>query len=186
MFDSRQTIICPTYKPLLENCAITKPDETRAIANRIKRNMHLYDELENQTGIPALFIAALHNLECDGDFGKHLANGDPIDKPTVNEPVGIPAGSFAKTATDALFLKGWVDNGELDWNDKLLWLWRAEKWNGWGYRMYHPETPTPYLWSGTSAAQPGKYVSDGKWDKNATSSQIGCAAVWLELGVLDN
>ena len=52
-----------------------------------------------------------------------------------------------------------------------------EKWNGLGYRKYHPDVNTPYLWSGTNHYEKGKYVSDGKWDKNAVSKQPGTVLI---------
>jgi lysozyme family protein len=185
MFDSRQTVIIPTYKPLLDRCVITKPKEAKAIADRIRANIDRYNEVERLCGVPALFVAALHSLECDGSFERHLANGDPIDRPTVNEPLGIDGGTFTETAIVALALKGWAHNGDLDWtSDKYLWLWRAEiKWNGAGYRMYHPEVPTPYLWAGTNISKHGRYVADGKWNPLAVSNQIGCVAIWKALGI---
>jgi lysozyme family protein len=183
LFDSHQSIIVPTYMPLLDRCIVTKQVEADTIADRIRTNINRYNEVERATGVPALFIAALHNMECSGDFNQHLANGDPIDRSTVNEPVGIAAGTWLETAIAALALKDWANNSKLDWDNKWLWLWRAEMWNGWGVRMYHPEVNTPYLWSGTNQHTKGKYVSDGKWDANAVSEQIGCVAIWKALGI---
>lgn len=184
-FDSRQVVIVPTYLPLLDRVTVNHEvlQQSENTALKILANIKRYQFVEQLTGVPAMFIGALHHLECGGMFNKHLANGDLIHQPTINEPVGIPAGSWEECAIAALKLKGWTIDAGLDWELKLLWLWRAEKWNGWGYRMYHPETPSPYLWSGTSESRLGKYVSDGNWDADAVSAQVGCVAIWMALGV---
>jgi lysozyme family protein len=186
-FDSRQSVICPTYVAPLQQYKIINSgvvaDRIRSIVAWAIFNQSEYEQIQELSGIPWEFIAALHSLECDGDFSKHLANGDSIDFPTVNEPKGIAAGTWEKTALAALHLKGWVNNPELDWDNKLLWLWRAEMWNGWGYRMRDRNHRSPYLWSGTDREMPGKYIADGVWDGNAISKQIGCVAIWDALGV---
>lgn len=183
MFDSRQTIIIPTYRPLLDRCVITKPKEAKAIADRIRANIDRYNEVESLCEVPALFVAALHSLECDGSFERHLANGDPIDRATVNEPSGIPAGTWTETAIAALALKGWAHNSDLDWDDKFFWLWRCEKFNGFGYRMNNRNVNSPYLWSGSNQYSSGKFVSDGKFDPDAVSQQIGIVPILWALGI---
>ena len=40
---------------------------------------------------------------------------------------------------------------------------------------------TPYLWSGCQHYSRGKYVSDGVWDPNAVSKQIGCEVILHQL-----
>jgi hypothetical protein len=121
-------------------------------------------------------------MECGGNFKQHLANGDPIDRPTKNEPVGIPAGTWEECAIAAFELKGWLES-DTKWDDKLVCLWRCERYNGFGYAQYHPDVPTPYLWSGTDKYIRVKYVSDGKWDPSAVSQQIGIVAIWAALGI---
>lgn len=121
-------------------------------------------------------------MECSGNFTQHLANGDPIDRPTVNEPKGIPAGTWEECAIAALKLKGWLEPDTF-WDNPLIAIWRAERYNGFGYQIYHPEVPSPYLWGGTSHQKPGKYVSDGKWSPTAESEQIGVIAIWTALGI---
>jgi hypothetical protein len=73
----------------------------------------------------------------------------------------------------------------LDWADLLKCLWRAEKWNGWGYRLYHPSTLSPYLWSGTNHYAKGKYTSDGAWSDTVVSRQLGIVPIWMALGVIN-
>jgi hypothetical protein len=55
-------------------------------------------------------------------------------------------------------------------------LYEAERYNGWGYLLYK-HVNSPYLWSGTSLQQRGKYVADGDWDASAWSQQVGVVAM---------
>jgi lysozyme family protein len=184
--NTTQPVICPTYIAPLQRYKI-KPSSAKEIAEiveRINKNKGQYQRLEELTGVPWAFTAALHNLECDGRFDRHLANGDPVDRPTVNVPAGIAGGTWLNTAVSAYNIKNWVGRADLDWDNKLLWLWRAEIWwNGDGYRHKSLEHRSPYLWAGTTEEMQGKYVSDGVWDANAKSEQIGCVAIWDALGI---
>jgi lysozyme family protein len=56
-------------------------------------------------------------------------------------------------------------------------LQAIERYNGLGYQKYHPDTPSPYLWAGTTAYARGKYVADRKWSEVAVDRQLGCAAI---------
>lgn len=188
--NTTQPVICPTYIAPLQRYKI-KPSSAKEIAEiveRINKNRSQYERLEELTGVPADFTAALHNLECDGRFDRHLANGDPVDRLTVNVPAGIAGGTWLNTAVAAYQIKNWVGRTDLDWDNKLLWLWRAEIWwNGDGYRHKSLEHRSPYLWAGTTEEMQGKYVSDGVWDANAKSEQIGCVAIWdaLEIKLIE-
>jgi lysozyme family protein len=113
-----------------------------------------------------------------------LHNGDSLKKRTINEPSGRPLAdpikgwqvgyTWEESAIDALTMKEF--NRVKDWSLPTQ-LWQLERYNGFGYRKYHPEVLTPYLWSGTNHYSKGKYVADGKWDANAISEQIGIAAL---------
>jgi lysozyme family protein len=184
--NTTQSVICPTYITPLQRYKI-KPSATKEVAEiveRINKNKAQYQRLEELTGVPWEFTSALHSLECDGRFDRHLANGDPVDQPTIYQPRGIAGGTWLNTAVAAYHLKNWVGRSDLDWDNKLLWLWRAEIWwNGDGYRHKSFEHRSPYLWAGTTEEMQGKYVSDGVWDANAISEQIGCVAIWDALGI---
>ncbi len=179
-----QADLLPKYAQLLSNVVIklSAIAETKQIVDRILSNLSRYRAIELKTRVPWWFIAGLHSLECSGDFAQHLANGDPIHSPTVNEPTGIPAGTWEECAIAALELKGWLEP-DTTWKDPLIAIWRAERYNGFGCSMFHSETPSPYLWGGTNHQKPGKYVSDGKWDGSAVSRQIGVVAIWMALGI---
>jgi len=131
-------------------------------------------------GIPWWFIACAHMLECDFSFHRHLHNGDPLSRRTVNEPAGRPvAGTppfeFRASAIDALTMPGKEYQFVQDWSIPHA-LWLLEGFNGHGYRMYRGIN-SPYLWAGTGHYTKGKYVSDGKYSDSAVSKQPGCAGL---------
>lgn len=141
-----------------------------------------YEQVEAELSIPWWWVAAIHNLECSGNFNLHLHNGDPLTARTVRVPAGRPTAppengssyTWMESALDALTEKGFDDVSD---RSLIAWLWRAELFNGMGYRLYHPEVLTPYLWSGTNHYKVGKYSKDGKFDPNLKSEQVGLVAI---------
>jgi lysozyme family protein len=158
-----------------------------AKARRILANKSRYQEIERATGVPWDVIACIHCMEGDLNFGTHLANGDSLQRHTVNVPAGrIPGKSppftFKEAAIDALQLDGATKI--TDWSPEMK-CYFFEKFNGWGYRMHHPDVKSAYLWSGTNHYTSGKYVSDGQWSQGAVSGQIGAIAVLKKIEELD-
>lgn len=157
------------------------PEATR-ITNKIKDNKDKYQEISNALGglIPFYFIGIIHNLECGLDFTKHLHNGDSLKRRTVSVPQGRPIDApknpngytFLESAIDALKMKGY-DKKE-SWTLPEI-LYRLEAYNGWGY--YYKDIESPYIFAGTNQYTKGKYVSDGIFDENAVSKQIGAAII---------
>lgn len=164
--------------------------EAKQIANRILANRARYDAVEQASMVPWHVIAALHNMESGGSFRHHLHEGSPLAGRTRYVPKGRPVkGSppfkWEVSAADAL---AYDNMASVYWRSLDCTLYACERYNGTGYLRNHPETPTPYLWAGTSIERPGKYVADGKWSSTARSSQIGIAALWKVLearGVLN-
>lgn len=123
-------------------------------------------------------------MESSLKFTRHLHNGDSLKKRTINVPDGRPVTApingwevgytWEESAIDALTLKEF--DQVKDWS-LAAQLWQIEKYNGFGYRQYHPEVLSPYLWSGTNLYNQGKYTADGKWDADAVSAQIGVVAL---------
>jgi hypothetical protein len=72
-----------------------------------------------------------------------------------------------------------VFDGLAEWDDWSIpgMLYRLEGFNGWGYRLYHPEVKSPYLWSGSTHYTSGKYIADGTWSDTAVSRQNGAATI---------
>jgi lysozyme family protein len=131
-------------------------------------------------------IGIAHYMEAGCDFTKHIHCGDSLKARTINEPKGRPlaepkAGkgkpyTWQESCADWLILKGW--NKCKDWGISDI-LYRLEANNGFGYRK--KEIPTPYLWSYTNLYKNGKFVSDGKFDENAVSKQVGAAILLQRL-----
>lgn len=132
---------------------------------------------------PWWWIGCIHHMECGGRFDRHLANGDPLTARTKQVPAGLPREgrppfSFEQGAIAALALK--AVSAITDWSiEHALYQW--ELYNGFGYRLYHPGTLSPYLWSGTGHYHSGKYIADGRWSETAMSGQVGAAAILLAL-----
>jgi lysozyme family protein len=165
----------------LWNSCIVKPNLLPIINKKIieiQSNFKIYNDISLATGgIPWHFIALLHLMESNNDFTKHLHNGDPLSARTKQEPKGRPIEgkapfTFEESAIDALEYEK-LDQWE-DWSIPGI-LFQIEAYNGFGYRKYHPECLTPYLWAGTNHYTKGKYIEDGIWKANAISQQIGIA-----------
>lgn len=148
-------------------------DADRIIDNILSRKGN-YKSVEQQTGVPWFFIAGVHSLESNMNFNTHLHNGDPLSAKTTHVPAGRPPGNppftWIESAIDALEY-----NGTANWTDWSIAgiCYRFERYNGFGYREFHPEVKSPYLWSFSNNYSKGKYVADGKFDSNAVSQQCG-------------
>lgn len=156
------------------------------IVDRIVRNKDRYLKVEHQTGVPWFAVGTIHTLEASGNFTKHLHNGDPLTARTVHVPAGRPAMgnppfTWEESAVDALTLH------KLDqvakWTIERL-AYEFERYNGFGYRQYHPEVKSPYVWSFSNLYTSGKYVADGRWSPTAVSAQ--CGAMVLVKRLHDN
>lgn len=180
------------YERLFESCDI-RPGQralVEGVCQRLVRDRSRYEAVTARQGVPWAFVAAVHQLESGGDFHRHLHNGDPLSGRTVRVPAGRPRRgsppfSWEESAADALALKRL--GGRTDWSLAGL-LYQLERYNGWGYRRYHPHVLSPYLWSGSAHYERGKYVADGRWSETAVSRQVGAAVLLrrlAELGEVD-
>lgn len=151
-----------------------------------------YGAVEKATGVPWFVVGILHLMEAglgkNGEprFDRHLHNGDPLSAKTWQVPKGRPPGdppwTWAQSAADALMMHNLHKVSE--WPLERI-MFEVERYNGWGYRSYHPGTLSPYLWSFTNHYARGKYVADGKWDPNAVSGQCGAMALLKKCAELD-
>jgi len=169
------------YKILFNNCDIRpeRSQEVEGIVRKIDANRTSYDKVETSLGVPWYVAAVIHNMEASLNFTKHLHNGDPLTARTVQAPAGRPkAGNppftWEQSAADALTLKGL--SADTDWSLSGT-LYRLEEYNGWGYRLFHPDVLSPYLWSYSNQYKSGKYVADGTWSNTAVSRQCGAAVI---------
>jgi lysozyme family protein len=153
-------------------------------AKIILKGLDRYNALEKQTGVPSELIGCIHMMEATCNFKAYLGNGEQIIG-TGRKSKLVPKGrgpfkTFEAGALDALNLLGLLDIK--NWSLGLV-LQYAEKFNGLGYLLYHPEDNSPYIWACTNMNDgKGKYVKDGKYDKHApTDEQVGVAAMfkWL-------
>ncbi len=180
------------YQQLFDTCDL-RPErmgEIETILDRLQRGQARYRAVSAATGVPWHVIAVIHQMECGGRFDQHLHNGDPLTDRTVHVPPrrppnGQPPFTWEESAEDALRLRRmdrWAD-----WSLPGV-LYQLEGYNGFGYRRYHPETLSPYLWSGSGHYASGKYVADGTWSPAAVSKQVGAAVLlrrMVETALLD-
>lgn len=145
------------------------------IVDRIFENRERYEEVASRLNlVPWYIIAIIHSLESDLDFSKHLHNGDPLTGKTHRVPsgrpiTGSPPFTWEESAIDAIKMKNW--HNWVDWTIKDV-LYRLEVYNGKGYM--NRGKLSPYVWSGSNhGIGTGKYVSDGRYDPNAVSKQVG-------------
>lgn len=165
------------YLDRWSSAVINRPATVKVWADKIKENQSRYQHVVNGTKIPWQFVGVIHYRESGLSFFTHLHNGDPLSARTVHVPKGRPlAGNppftWEESAIDSLILLKHLDKVE-DWSIFNL-LYQLEAYNGWGYSKYHPNVPSPYLWSYTQFYTKGKYMYDGKFNPELIDKQIGC------------
>jgi len=173
------------YERLWHSCQI-RPEYERdvdAMAAQVERGKDRYLSAVNGTQVPWWMVGTIHMMESGGSFEKHLHNGDPLTGRTVREPAGRPVTGnppfkWEVSAKDAL---RYSDLNRIQNWDISQVLYRLEGYNGWGYRLSHPEVLSPYLWSRTNMYERGKYIADGKFSPSSISTQIGAAAIMRRL-----
>ncbi len=169
------------YENLFNSCIIRSEriSDVDYTITKLQTGEDRYKNVSESTGIPWSFIAVIHNMEAGLSFNKHLHNGDPLTARTVQVPAGRPKTgnppfTWEESATDALTQKGL--NAGIDWSLSGT-LYQLERYNGFGYRLYHPHVLTPYLWAFSNQYTSGKYVADGTWSDVAVSRQCGSAVL---------
>jgi lysozyme family protein len=169
------------YQDLFRRCMIrsNRLPNVDSIASSLKRNKRRYMAAARPLAIPWYVVGIIHNMEGAMNFGTHLHNGDPLTDRTKRVPRGRPRKgnppfTWAASAADAL-----TQHGFDRWSDWTIpgTLFKFEAYNGWGYRQYHPEVLSPYLWSFSHHYKKGKYASDGRFDADLVSKQCGAAVL---------
>jgi lysozyme family protein len=167
------------YERLFSDCIIkpAKYPEIDTIVSKMAANRNRYESVGTRLNIPWHVIAIIHCMEGSLRFDRHLHNGDPLLKRTVQVPAGRPKTSnppftWEVSATDALLYDKLHQWG--DWSIAGT-LYRFELYNGFGY--YRHGINSPYLWSHSNQYTKGKYVQDGRYDPNAISKQSGAAVL---------
>jgi lysozyme family protein len=169
------------YENLFNTCVVSPKREAdvEAIVSALLPHKARYQDVSGRTGVPWFFIAVVHNMESSRSFKGHLHNGDPLTARTKQVPAGRPKTgnppfTWEESATDALAMKGL--SAQTDWSLAGT-LYQLERFNGWGYRLYHPHVLSPYLWSFSGHYRNGKYIADGTWSEIAVSKQCGAAVL---------
>ncbi len=173
------------YADLFDSCVIPAkhaPLVEKAVAGLLTHQAR-YQALGDTLGIPWQVIAVIHAMESSQNFSMHLHNGDPLTARTVQEPpgrpkTGTPPFTWEESATDALAFKKLKPG--TDWSLAGT-LYQLERYNGFGYRLYHPHVLSPYLWSFSTHYASGKYTGDGVWSNSAVSKQCGAATMLRRL-----
>jgi lysozyme family protein len=173
------------YQLLYESCAI-RPERLPAVdalARKIRANRARYEAVGGPLGIPWYAVGLIHAMEASLNFGAHLHNGDPLSARTVHVPAGrpktgTPPFTWEQSAADALATQGF--GSWKDWSVPGI-LFKLEGYNGFGYRQFHPDVLSPYLWSFSNHYTRGKYVGDGSFSATAISAQCGAAVLLMLL-----
>lgn len=181
------------YAALWGSCLV-RPErlaDVDSAVRQILQNRRRYEECQRQSGVWWPVIACIHSLEASFSFQGHLHNGDSLARRTVQVPAGRPERgnppfTWEESAADALAMKRWIlqEVGDLNTPEECLYF--LEIYNGLGYRQgagqaTTPPARSPYLWSMTSNYVKGKYIADGRFDRNAVSEQVGAAAILKRL-----
>jgi lysozyme family protein len=179
------------YRRLFDTCQIRpeRASEVNATVKKIAQHRDRYQLVGGPLRVPWYFVGVIHCMEGSLSFSRHLHNGDPLTARTVQEPPnrpvsGQPPFTWEASATDALAMKK-LQN-VTDWSLPRT-LYQLEGYNGFGYRLRHPEVLTPYLWSFSGHYTQGKYIADGTFSPTAGSKQCGAAILlrrMAELGIL--
>ena len=175
----------PLYAQWWDDARILSDQQTEVTNTviRLRKNESRYQNIENLTGVPWELIACLHERESGAKFDRQLAQGDPLNRRSTNEPISGPFDTFEASAIWALHHDKL--DAVVDWRIEKM-IYYAELWNGWGYALYHPNTPSPYIVGGTTVQKPGKYVADGVWSSSTWDKQIGVLAMLLEMSKQDS
>ena len=169
------------YEKLYTTCEVTanRFAALDALVESILANRSRYESVSTASGVPWYVIAAIHNMESSQRFDRHLHNGDSLNARTRHVPAGRPAEgeppfTWEESARDALGMHR-LDKVK-NWSLARV-LYELERYNGWGYRLYHNHVNSPYLWGFSSHYSSGKYIADGTWSDTAVSRQCGAAVI---------
>lgn len=136
-------------------------------------NMGRYMNMQEETGVPAELIAAIHWRESGGDFNTYLHNGARLGQ-TIDTYFGERwFNNWEDAAMDALNSATKVN---FDSENPETYYRFAEMYNGTGYSDYF-NMNSPYVWAGTDRYTCGKYVADGVFDPDVVDRQVGVAVL---------
>ena len=173
------------YGRLFSACDIRaeRSAEADELADALLADWGRYHAVSARLKIPWFVVAALHYADTGRDFTVHPHNGDPLTDRTRHVPDGRPLDgeppfAWEDSAADALRL--WHFDQWEDWSIAGT-LFALEGRGGWGYRLNHPEVPSPYLWNYSTHYSQGKYVTDDTWSETAVAPRCGIAVLLRRL-----
>lgn len=173
------------YREMFETCVLRDDEYWKSLitgaTHRVRRAKIRYQAVAITLSIPWQWIGAMHLMESEGDFTKHLHNNDPLTKRTVNAPAGRPPLGhppfyWHQSALDALIMRELDQGGP--W-DIARMLFEAERWGGFSYR--NRGVVSPYLWAGSLFYEKGLYVEDCVWAPDASAWLPGIGVVLKSL-----
>ena len=169
------------YQDLYNDFEITDENSVVEAAKLILKNKERYMNVVEGTKLPWQFVGVTHYREASCDFTCHPHNGDSLKQRTHNVPAGRPlAGdppfTWEESAKDCYITLKQLDKIQ-EWDIPTI-LSALEAFNGWGYKKYHPDVLSPYLWSFTDKYTVGKYASDGKFDPTLKDKQVGTVPLY--------
>lgn len=165
-----------TYKQADLSGSLVSQNRVAWAVDKAFKGKTQYTKVEEATNVPWYLVAAIHCLESSFNWSTCLHNGQPWNRVTTLVPKGLgPWLSWEEAAIDALRRSKCSEISIWTLEECLKF---AEAHNGLGYLRNHPDIKSPYLWSCTSLYTKGKYASDGKFDSQAISEQVGAAALF--------
>jgi lysozyme family protein len=155
--------------------------EVNIIATGIRKEPR-YLKVEEETGVNASLVGAIHQLESDRNFLTHLHNGDSLLRKTRKAPAGRPPGkppfTWLNSAIDA------VKYDDLTTSDsKAEQCQSSIVYNGLGYER--KGIVSPYGFSGSQFYTRGKYTGDGVFNASTVSKQVGVCVILKEIERLE-
>lgn len=183
----------PDYQALYDSMLID-PKAVPAVATYTRKQLQFKDrymkvgQLACPTEpLPWYFVGLIHHMESGQNFDRHLHNGDPLTARTIHVPIGRPIKGNPPFLWDDSAIDALVN--VMGYGTPRTWsipetLDRLEGYNGFGYQ--HHDVYTPYLWSRTNHYTKGLYVSDGKYNPDAISQQLGVAPILKALLTVNN
>ena len=173
------------YQRLFATCAIREDEaaELDELVDALLADRDRYQTVGELLNVPWFAVAALHYADAGRDFNVHPHNGDPLTErtqhlPDGRPPEGDPPFAWEDSAADALRLyhfDQWPD-----WSIAGV-LCVLEGRGGWGYRLHHPEVPSPYLWNYSLHYTQGRYVTDDTWSEHAVAQRCGTGVLLRRL-----
>lgn len=139
-----------------------------------EKNSDRYYAMEEETGVPAELIAAIHWRESGGNFNTYLHNGAKLGKPISTFLGERTYYTWEESAKDALL--NYAQPEKIIKDNIETYYDFAERYNGMGYSKYH-NMRSPYVWAGTHYYTSGKYTADGKFNPDVVDKQVGVAVL---------